>query len=91
MADDRPFWVSENKTPPDPHAFIQWKGTDVCMDFWCKCGAQGHFDGDFAYTVKCGKCGTVYEMPCYAYPREVVDETHEHWRENPQLLDMDEE
>lgn len=45
-----------------PHGWIQWKGTDVCMDFHCKCGAHGHVDADFAYYVKCGKCGQVYEM-----------------------------
>lgn len=42
--------------------FIQWKGTDVCMDFWCKCGGGGHFDGYFAYTIKCPDCGAVYQL-----------------------------
>lgn len=43
-----------------PHGWIQWKGTDVCMDIHCKCGYQTHIDGDFVYSVKCPKCGTVY-------------------------------
>lgn len=41
-------------------AFIQWKGTDVCMDFDCECGYHNHYDGLFAYEVKCGNCGSVF-------------------------------
>ena len=43
-----------------PHGWIQWKGTDVCMDIHCKCGAHCHVDAEFAYNVKCMECGTVY-------------------------------
>lgn len=43
-----------------PHGLVQWKGTDVCMDIYCKCGNSSHIDADFAYHVKCPKCGTVY-------------------------------
>jgi len=43
-----------------PHGWIQWKGTNVCMDIHCKCGEHMHIDADFAYHVKCGACGTVY-------------------------------
>jgi len=43
--------------------FIQWKNTDVCLDFNCACGQRGHFDGDFAYGLRCGHCGRVWEMP----------------------------
>ena len=49
-------------TESDARMFIQWKGTDVCLDFSCVCGAQGHFDGDFAYGLRCFACGAVYEM-----------------------------
>lgn len=52
---------------PVPAARVQWKGTDVCFDFDCECGAFGHFDGYNAYFVKCGTCDKVYEMP-YALP-----------------------
>lgn len=55
-----PFGFDETD---DPHAFIQWKGTDVCMDFHCTCSAHGHFDGFFAYFVKCQHCGTIWQMP----------------------------
>ena len=44
-------------------AFIQWKGTNVCIDFRCDCGASGHFDGYFAYQLRCGACKKVWDMP----------------------------
>ncbi len=51
-----------DKAPAE--AFIQWKGTDVCLDFRCfKCRHDAHFDGDFAYRLICPVCGTVYVMP----------------------------
>lgn len=74
-----------------PHAFIQWKGTDVCMDFHCECGAHCHFDGGFAYTVKCPHCNVVWEMPFNVFPRKVCAETYEYWRENPKMLEADED
>lgn len=48
---------------PLPNAHIQWKGTDVCLDFRCTCGYQGHFDGDFAYALACAGCGLVWTTP----------------------------
>jgi hypothetical protein len=44
-----------------PHGFIQWKGTDVCMDVYCKCGYSFHVDGYFSYSVKCPNCQSSYE------------------------------
>jgi hypothetical protein len=43
-----------------PCCWIQWKGTSVCMDFTCVCGAAGHVDAEFAYNVKCASCGRVF-------------------------------
>jgi hypothetical protein len=63
-----------NDKPANPHAFIQWKGTDVCMDFHCACGEHCHFDGDFAYAVQCPHCATVWEMPCYVTPRRAASD-----------------
>ncbi len=62
-----PRWLSleQNETSfshDDPHAWIQWKGTDVCADIHCACGAFGHIDGQFMYFVKCDKCGRIYEV-----------------------------
>jgi hypothetical protein len=53
--------------------WIQWKGTDVCMDVHCKCGAHLHIDGYFAYTVKCAHCGTAYMMNGHIEMIELVD------------------
>ena len=43
-----------------PHGRIQWKGTDVCMDVYCRCGVISHVDAEFAYHVRCPGCGVVY-------------------------------
>ena len=66
-----PWRIAEGRTVPfdeftaDPRSnvFIQWKGTSVCFDFYCDCGTDGHFDGYFAYEIKCRDCGAVYAMP----------------------------
>lgn len=44
-----------------PNNFIQWKGTDVCIDLTCSCGRSTHYDGDFLYAWKC-PCGKIWEM-----------------------------
>ncbi len=57
-----------------PHIWIQWKGTDVCCDIHCACGAFLHFDGDFLYFFKCPHCGQCWEtgthMPIYPVTEE---------------------
>lgn len=57
----------------EPSIFIQWKGTDVCLDFYCTCGRQGHFDGYFAYAVRCSLCGKVWELPHTVRLVEAID------------------
>lgn len=44
----------------EARANVQWKGTDACMDVYCPCGRQSHFDGLFAYFVRCA-CGKVWQ------------------------------
>ena len=56
----------------DASMFIQWKGTDVCLDFTCACGATGHLDTDFAYFVECPSCGAVYEMGTQVIVKRIV-------------------
>ena len=56
---------------PRPKAFIQWKGTNVCMDCYCVCGDQFHIDNEFTYAVKCRACGRVYEMSAMIEMREL--------------------
>ena len=43
--------------------FVQWKGSDVCLDFSCSCGWRGHVDADFAYAVRCQACERVWLLP----------------------------
>ena len=66
---------NEKGEDPDIYAFIQWKGTDACFDFHCECGEHNHFDGYFAYVVKCAKCSQEWEMPCILIPRKRCDST----------------
>lgn len=63
MSETRDLFPSDTieKDFPTPHGWIQWKGTDVCMDITCTCGFISHFHGEFCYHVKCPKCGQVYE------------------------------
>jgi hypothetical protein len=58
----------------DAEMFIQWKGTDVCIDFRCKCGASYHYDGDFMYAVHCQACGRFYKMGTQVLAREIPRE-----------------
>jgi hypothetical protein len=55
-----PGWDRQDMMEGKPHGWIQWKGTQVCMDVYCKCGFHGHIDDDFVYNVKCPMCGTTY-------------------------------
>jgi len=46
--------------------YIQWKGTDLCMDWLCEDGHRNHFDGFYAYEIVCEECGKAY------YPEDHV-------------------
>lgn len=56
-----------------PHAWIQFKGTDLCADFHCPCGEHGHIDAEFAYFFRC-KCGKVFELSGFIEAREISPE-----------------
>lgn len=45
-----------------PHGWIQWKGTDVCIDLHCACGHHGHYDGGFLYFYRCPACSARYAL-----------------------------
>jgi len=53
---------SQDHPSDEPHGWIQWKGTDVCIDLHCKCGNRFHFDGDFLYFYQCSCCGEKYAL-----------------------------
>ncbi len=69
--------------------FIQWKGTDACFDFHCDCGEHCHFDGYFAYVVKCPACGQEWEMPSLLAPRKVCEHTYS--GHTPKLMEGEDE
>jgi hypothetical protein len=58
----------------EPSVFLQWKGTDACLDFYCACGRQWHFDGYFAKELTCGHCGQTWELPHTLTPQPVEPE-----------------
>lgn len=64
-----------------PSVYIQYKNTDICIDFHCLCDTEheptgmGHYDGYHAYAVKCGRCGRIYELPT-ELPLKLVESTH---------------
>lgn len=52
----------ENPFAGEAYGWIQWKGTNVCMDVTCpKCGDSYHIDEEFAYYIHC-VCGTYYAV-----------------------------
>lgn len=50
------------KTAREPYGFIQWKGTNVCIDLHCICGFHGHLDIDFLYYYECNECHRKYKV-----------------------------
>jgi len=69
--------------------FIQWKGTDVCMDFHCICGNMFHIDDDFTYAVKCLKCNKVWELGTEVSVTEKTDKD-DYWFKEAQIGDQQE-
>jgi hypothetical protein len=60
-----------------PHGWIQWKGTNVCIDLHCCCGAHGHIDAEFFYNYVCLACGRKYSMSAYVRMIELTPEQAE--------------
>lgn len=55
--------VDARDAPQDrPFGSIQWKGTSVCIDLYCKCGAHLHFDGEFFFGFDCPRCKQRYHV-----------------------------
>jgi len=65
-----------SKQTPTPYVFVQWKGTELCGDFHCSCGAHGHLDDQFAYSVECSACGRIWELPINLPLIDGRDEPH---------------
>jgi len=69
---------------PRPKAFIQWKGTDVCADYYCVCGEEFHIDADFVYSVICPHCKRQFEVSAMVELREL--ESGEKWDGCPPVI-----
>lgn len=54
--------ILDEQRPPGPHGWIQFKGTELCMDLNCECGELSHIDGEFVYTVSCPTCGREWAL-----------------------------
>ena len=52
---------------------IQWKGTDVCLDFHCECGNSFHVDGYFAYSLRCINCEKIWKLGSEVSVTELTD------------------
>lgn len=66
----------ETRQDGKPRGWIQWKGTDVCMDLHCKCGGQFHIDCMFVYGWRCPKCKTIYMCNAHVEMIEVTAESN---------------
>ena len=53
-------WDRQETFESQPHGWVQWKGTNVCVDIHCECGELTHFDGDFMYIIECPHCHRKY-------------------------------
>lgn len=62
MADFYDAVYGQDNPQGEAHGWIQWKGTNVCIDLHCKCGLMGHFDGTFLYFVECPECHRTYAL-----------------------------
>jgi hypothetical protein len=69
------LWALQPVPDSDASMFIQWKGTELCVDFYCPCGHHGHYDGGFAYFLLCPNCETTYELGTQVRVRKVTDVT----------------
>lgn len=64
---------SVQKAPSGSYGWIQWKGTNVCIDIHCFCGKLSHVDGDFLYFFEC-ECGKRYGLSGYVQMTEIPPE-----------------
>ncbi len=55
-------YKARDPKPKGTSGWIQWKGTDVCMDIHCVCGYHSHVDTDFFYNFRCPQCKQAYAV-----------------------------
>lgn len=69
---------SQDNKDDRPHGWIQWKGTDVCIDLHCACGHHGHCDASFFYFYRCPGCGASYAVGQVVKLIRLTDEQVKH-------------
>jgi len=85
----------DSKMVPEeaPSGWIQWKGTNICIDIHCKCGYHSHFDGSFMYYFKCPNCQILYApqqtIAMHELPKEHVDFVKKHSPNVIQTVDLE--
>lgn len=55
-------WKIQEKFDALTKAWIQWKASEVFVDFSCKCGYGNCFNATFFYSVQCPDCKTIYHV-----------------------------
>jgi hypothetical protein len=55
------FKAQEGK-PEGAVARLQHKGSSMCADVVCECGAHCHIDSDFTYFIRCAECSKLYAV-----------------------------
>lgn len=83
---------SQDNPDDGPHGWIQWKGTDVCIDLHCSCGDHAHIDGWFFYRYECRNCHKKYAVGCNVKliemtPELLAEEAKEPWGPQEYLMD----
>ena len=71
---DEAFEMQKDDLAGTPHGWIQFKGTELCMDVHCHCGQLTHIDGMFIYHVKCVSCGRMYQINAHVELIEIEKE-----------------
>lgn len=85
---EKEAWKIQERYEDQPHGWIQWKGTNVCIDVHCKCGAHLHFDCDFLYHIQCHKCERYYFMNGHIEMIEILEKPEGSLkRSEPSILD----
>ena len=95
MAEERDFYKEiygqEAEIAEHPHGWIQWKGTEICIDLYCECGHHGHYDGEFFYNYECPACHKKYAVGQNVKLIPLTQDQIQHVGENFKTADLDDE
>ena len=74
-------YIAQDPKPEGTSGWIQWKGTEVCMDIHCTCGHHSHVDVSFFYMFRCPQCKQAFAVGqnirlIPLTPRQVAFATH---------------